>query len=262
MNVDAANAGQGVVALVLARGGSKGLPGKNLRPLGGHPLIAWSVAAGRLAASVDRVICSTDSDEIAAAARAYGAETPFVRPAELATDNATDLDVFAHALGWLRERGEAPALFVQLRPTTPFRDPAWIDAAVGRMLADPAISCIRSVAPADPTPYKMWRLSENGDRLTPLLEAEGLVEPYNLPRQALPVVYRHTGQLDVIRADTIAGGSMTGGTIAPLLVDAERAVDIDGPRDFQLAELVFDDAMPAAIRAGIGQVTMAAGPAL
>jgi CMP-N,N'-diacetyllegionaminic acid synthase len=235
-------------ALVLARGGSKGLPGKNLRLLGGHPLIAWSILAARASGAVDRLICSTDSEEIAAVARAYGAETPFLRPAEYATDMATDIDVFGHAARWLAEHGVSPDLFVQLRPTTPFRDPAWIDDSVARMRADPAISCVRSVTPAEHTPYKMWRMADGDARLAPLLTIEGMAEPYNMPRQKLPPVFRHTGQLDVIRRAVIDAGSMTGDAIAPLLVPFESAVDIDGLRDFQMAELIFTEEMPAAVR--------------
>lgn len=244
---------EGAYALVLARGGSKGLPGKNVRLLGGQPLIAWSVAAARASGAVARVICLTDSEEIAAVARAHGAETPFLRPAALAGDLATDLDVFDHAVRWLDARGEAPDLLVQLRPTTPFRDPAWIDEAVARMRADQAITCVRSVTPAEHTPYKMWRLAEGGERLQPLLAIAGMAEPYNMPRQQLPPVYRHTGQLDVVRRATILAGSMTGDLIAPLVVAPDSAVDIDGLRDFQLAELIFEETMPAAVRAMIGR---------
>ncbi|SFG19848.1 N-acylneuraminate cytidylyltransferase [Novosphingobium sp. CF614] len=238
----------GVCALVLARSGSKGLPGKNIRSLGGHPLIAWSIAAARASGAVDCVVCSTDCEQIAAIARSYGAETPFLRPAELASDNATDLDVFEHALSWLDDHGKSPDLIVQLRPTTPFRDPAWIDAAVERMRADLAITCVRSVTSAEPTPYKMWSLSHDGARLSPLLTVEGMSEPYNMPRQKLPLAYWHTGQLDVIRSDTIRAGSMTGTQIAPLHVDRDLAIDIDTLRDFQLAELAFDETMPAILR--------------
>ncbi|MFG1357337.1 acylneuraminate cytidylyltransferase family protein [Xanthobacter pseudotagetidis] len=239
-----------VYALVLARGGSKGLKGKNVRPLGGHPLVAWSVAAAKASKAVDRVICSTDSDEIAAVARAYGAETPFMRPAELAGDFSTDLDVFGHAVRWLADHGEHPDLMVQLRPTTPFRDPEWIDRSVTMMRADPTITCVRSVTIAERTPYKMWCKAEDG-KLSPLLTLEGVPEPFNMPRQKLPPVYWHTGQLDVVRSDVILSGSMTGGRIFAIEVDADSAVDIDGIRDFQMAELLLDEAMPQAVRDAI-----------
>jgi CMP-N-acetylneuraminic acid synthetase len=235
--------------LTLGRGGSKGLPGKNVKPLGGQPLIAWAVAAGRAAQSVERVFCSTDDEQIAEAARAAGAEVPFRRPAEAASDDATDLDVFDHALGWLAEHeGALPEFFVQLRPTTPFREATWIDAAVARMRADASITCIRSVAPTPLTPYKMWRKAEDG-RLSPAMELEGVPEPFNMPRQGLPPIWWHTGQLDIIRTETLLTGSMTGGNIHALEVPLDSAVDIDTPIDFAVAELRFDALMPAALRA-------------
>lgn len=235
--------------LTLGRGGSKGLPGKNVRPLGGHPLIAWSVAAGMLARGVDRVLCSTDDDAIAGAAAAAGAEVPFRRPAAFATSAATDLDVFGHAIAWLAEHeGRLPEFFVQLRPTQPFRQPAWIDAALARMKADRAITCIRTIAPAPHTPYKMW-LADAQIRLSPLLSLPGVAEPFNMPRQSLPVVHWHTGQLDVIRTTTLLDGSMTGTHIEGLEVPAESAADIDTLIDFKLAELLFDEQMPGELAA-------------
>ena len=234
--------------LVLARGGSKGIPGKNLADLGGHPLVAWAVAAGRAAGTVERVICSTDDDTIAAAAQVAGAEIPFRRPEALASNSATDMVVFDHALRWFAEtEGTLPEFFVQLRPTTPFRDPGWIDAAIARMRADPRITCLRSVAPSPLSPYKMWRRDETGD-LAPAMTLPDVHEPYNMPRQALPEVLWHTGQIDVIRTDTLARGSMTGDHIHALDVDAELAIDIDAPGDLALAQLRFDDIMPAVLR--------------
>jgi CMP-N,N'-diacetyllegionaminic acid synthase len=232
------------LGLTLGRGGSKGLPGKNVRPLGGRPLISWAIAAGLCAQSVDRVLCSTDDDEIASVCRRWGGDVPFKRPAEFAQDHSTDLDVFTHALHWLAEHElRLPEYMVQLRPTTPFREPGWIDEAIKMMQADPSITCVRSVAPTPLTPYKMWKLDAS-QRLLPLLQLEGVAEPFNMPRQALPMVYWHTGQLDVIRTDALLDGSMTGSNIHALVVDIERAVDIDQAIDLQLAELEFDRAMP------------------
>jgi CMP-N,N'-diacetyllegionaminic acid synthase len=237
-----------VLAIVLGRGGSKGLPGKNLKPLGGQPLVAWAIAAGACAKSVDRLICSSDSADILAVAQRFGAETPFVRPAELAADGSTDLDVFGHALNWLADNeGSVPEYVVQLRPTTPFRDPAWIDAAIHRMQNDVTITCMRSVTPTPITPYKMW-VRHGGDRLGPAMTLEGVAEPYNMPRQALPEVLWHTGQIDVIRSETILAGSMTGSQIAAIDVSIETAVDIDTAIDFQIAEAEFDRIMPVALK--------------
>ncbi len=116
-----------ILALIPARGGSKGIPHKNIRSFAGYPLIAWSIAAGLQANSVSRVLVSTDDEEIASVARDYGADAPFLRPSELAQDRTTDLPVFEHALKWLEDiEGYKPDIVIQLRPTSPIR-PIGID---------------------------------------------------------------------------------------------------------------------------------------
>ena len=144
----------GVLALVPARGGSKGIPRKNVRILGGHPLLAYSVAAGLAAVRVDRVVVSTDDEEIAQVAKEYGADVPFLRPAELSGDDVPDLPVFQHALRWLAdEDGFRPELVVHLRPTSPLRPAGLVDAALAALMAAPDADSLRSVAPPDHTPY-------------------------------------------------------------------------------------------------------------
>jgi N-acylneuraminate cytidylyltransferase len=227
--------GPRVVAVVPARGGSKGLPRKNLRPLAGHPLIAWSIAAGRAASSVDALLVSTDDEEIADVACAFGAEVPFLRPAELARDSTPDLPVFEHALLWMeRERGWRPELVVQLRPTSPFRPVGLVDEAVALLDAHLEAESLRAVTPPSQTPFKMWRLG--GTTLEPLL---GSLEEelFNAPRQRLPPVFWQTGHIDVVRRATILeGGSMTGRRILPLVVDPRYALDIDTLEQLELAE--------------------------
>ena len=224
-----------VIAIVPARGGSKGLPRKNLRGLGGLPLVAWSVAAGLEATAVGAVIVSTEDEEIASVARACGAEVPFLRPRELAQDDTPDLPVFEHALGWLeRERGWRPELVVQLRPTSPFRPVGMVDEAIERLRAQPEADALRSVTSPSQTPFKMWRLS--GRLLEPLLGTLG-EELFNAPRQSLPSVYWQTGHLDVIRRATLVEmGSMTGRRIAPFVVEPRYAIDIDTLEQLELAE--------------------------
>jgi CMP-N-acetylneuraminic acid synthetase len=133
-----------LLTLIPARGGSKSIPRKNLKPLGGHPLIAWSIAAALQAECKPRVIVSTDDEEIATVAREYGAEVPFMRPAELAQDRTLDLPVFQHALGWLEEKeGYLPGIVIQLRPTSPFRPAGMIDEAVRILRAHPEATSVR-----------------------------------------------------------------------------------------------------------------------
>lgn len=173
----------GVVAIVPARGGSKSVPRKNLRQLGGIPLLAYSIEAGLRASAVDRVIVSTNDPEIAEVARRYGADVPFLRPSELATDLALDLPVFQHALEWLAAHDDyRPVAVVQLRPTSPFRPPNLVDEAVALLQSDPETDSVRAVVRASQNPYKMWRLGSGG-LMTPLIETAG-IESYNQPRQA------------------------------------------------------------------------------
>lgn len=227
-----------IIAVVQARGGSKAIPRKNLRPLGGHPLVAHSIASGRAARCVTRVILSTDDPEIAAIGRRYGAEVPFLRPATLATDDATDFPLFVHVIDWLsRNEQFTPDAIVQLRPTSPFMPPGLIDDAVRRLLADPAADSVRSVVVPKQTPYKMWRPA--GAYLEPLLESD-VREPYNAPRQALPKVYSQTGHVDVFWTRTVTEqGSLTGRRVLPIEVDVRYCVDIDTPHDWDQAEAVF-----------------------
>jgi len=226
-----------VLAIIPARGGSKSIPRKNIRDLAGHPLIAYSIAAATSAQSVTRTIVSTDDDEIAAIARRYGAQTPFLRPAEFAQDHTTDLPVFQHALAWLRENeGYEPDLIIQLRPTSPVRPPDCVDRAVQLLLDHPDGDSVRGVVTSGQNPYKMWRIAETG-RMVPLLKLPHISEPYNSPRQALPPTYWQTGHIDVFRASTVLQKhSLTGDIILPLVLDTHYSIDIDTLRDWQRAE--------------------------
>jgi CMP-N-acetylneuraminic acid synthetase len=223
-----------VLALIPARSGSKSLPHKNVRSFRGKPLIAHSILQALAARSVDRVVVSTDTAEYAEVARAYGAEVPFLRPAELAADLSTDLEVFRHALAWLREHESyRPEICVHLRPTYPNRRVEDIDRAVSLLLEHPEADAVRSVTVATVTPYKMWGLGADG-YLAPLLELEQ-PEPYNLPRQALPRVHVQNAAIDVVRSTVITErSSMTGTRI--LGYEMEDFDDIDDWRDFERAQ--------------------------
>jgi len=242
-----------VLAIVLARGGSKSIPKKNIRPLAGHALLAYSIAAARAAESVTRVIVSTDSQEIAEIGRAYGAETPFLRPAELAQDTTPDLPVFQHALAWLAQHENwKPEIVVQLRPTSPFRRVAHIDNAVYALMERPDADAVRTVCVPFQNPFKMWRMAADG-LMQPLIPDLASILPevaeanlpkgelYNMPRQALPEVYWQTGYVDAAWADTIlVKGSMTGARILPLVIDPSEWVDIDSPDDWRRAERLLE----------------------
>ena len=153
-----------ILALIPARGGSKGIPRKNIRNFAGYPLIAWSIAAAKQSELVTRIIVSTDDEEIAAVAREYGAETPFLRPAEFAQDNTTDLPVFEHALQWLEENEDyQPEIVIQLRPTSPIRPQgiAWTMPSKSCSSMQDA-DCVRGVVPAGQNPLQDVALCRRG----------------------------------------------------------------------------------------------------
>ncbi len=226
-----------ILALIPARGGSKGIPRKNIRSFSGYPLIAWSIAAGKQAEMITRTIVSTDDEEIASVGRHWGAETPFLRPAEYAQDATTDLPVFMHALQWLFEHENyRPDVMVQLRATSPIRPRDCVDLAVRTLLAHPDADSVRGVVPAGQNPHKMWRIPAENRPMINLLDVPGIDEPYNAPRQILPPVYWQTGHIDAIRTATILGGSMSGKTIYPLMIDPRYTVDLDSLNDWIKAE--------------------------
>lgn len=229
-----------VLAIIPARQGSKGLPQKNILPLKGIPLIAYSIEAGRQAKQVTRVICSTDCEQIACIAKRYGAEVPFLRPSELAQDATVDLPVFQHAIQWLESHENwTPDIVVQLRPTSPIRLPGQIDHALDQFIHQAQADSLRAIIESPITPYKMWRLNEKSPFMQGLLAHTDCPEPYNMPRQQLPKVWWQTGTLDIVRAQTIRSGSMSGQRILPFKVEPYQAVDIDTHNDLLRAESVM-----------------------
>ncbi|MDK2979881.1 MAG: hypothetical protein PWQ55_228 [Chloroflexota bacterium] len=226
-----------VLAVVPARGNSKSIPRKNIRPLGGVPLIAYSIAAGLQSQAVTRTIVSTDDEEIAAVARQYGAETPFLRPEEYSRDETLDFPVFKHALEWLAEHENYhPDVVIQLRPTSPFRPPDLLDQAVQLLLDHPQADSVRGVVPSGQNPYKMWSVNLDGN-MSPILKVDGIKEAFNTPRQQLPDTFWQTGHVDAIRPRAILEkNSMSGDVILPLFIDPAYTVDIDTLLDWQRAE--------------------------
>ena len=212
---------------------------KNIAPLAGRPLIAYSIEVAQQCRRISRVIVSTDSEQIREVSLSCGAEVPFLRPAEIAEDDTPDLPVFIHALRWLSEH-EAyhPEIVVHVRPTTPLRTPERVDEAIEALLGDPDADSVRAVSPPLQNPFKMWTVGE--PYLEPLVDI-GIPEPYNQPRQKLPVVYWQTGYIDVVRTSTLLDKeSMTGDRILPFIVDSQFVVDIDQPFSLRLAEFLME----------------------
>lgn len=228
-----------IFGLVTARGGSKSIPKKNIKEICGKPLIAWTIESAKKSKYLDRVICSTDNEEIAAVAKQFGAEVSFLRPVEFAQDATPDLPVFEHALRWFLENEKIlPDIIVHLRPTGPLRTTEDIDAAIELLLSHPEADSIRCVAKAPLHPLKTYRLDEK-NYLQPFVPESvyGIPEAYNKPRQQLPKAYASLGYLSVIWSKTILElHSMCGTKILGLEVPEENAIDIDSPIDFIVAE--------------------------
>lgn len=228
-----------VLAVIPARGGSKSIPRKNLVHFAGEPLIAHTIDHARDAARVTRVLVSTEDPEIAAAAEQYGAEVPFLRPTELAGDEVLDLPVFAHVLEELyrRERYE-PDLVVHLRPTAPWRPCGWIDESIDMLAANDSADSLRSVSRVQQHPWRMFEIGDDGFLAS--IMSHHHPTPWLLRRQDLPPVYYYNCVIDVTRPRTIAQQrSMTGTRILPMILPEEEAIDIDSPRDLEVAEAIF-----------------------
>lgn len=239
-----------ILAIIPARAGSKSVPNKNIRNIGGKPMLAHSIDHAKESKTVNRIIVSTDSEQYARIAKEYGAEVPFLRPAEYATDTALDYDVFYHALTWLKENDHyMPDVVVQLRPTYPIRRSEDIDNMVELLLKHPEADSVRSMAKATEIPYKMWLLKDSciksevegcqilGDekgaatgQIIPLIK--DIPECYNMPRQQLPVVYYQNACIDVFRPKVVLEKhSMSGDCI--LGYEMNENYDIDTEEDFE-----------------------------
>lgn len=225
-----------ILAIIPARSGSKSVKHKNIKSIDGKPMMAYSIQHALQSSYINRVIVSTDSEEYAAIAREYGAETPFIRPAEYATDTALDIDVFSHALIYLRDvESYEPDVVVQLRPTYPIRNVADIDNMIRMMVADETIDSVRSVSPAKEVAHKMWYMDEEQE-MTPILT--DIPEAYNMPRQQLPRILYQNACIDVIRPKVILEQhSMSGKKIVGY--EMKENFDIDTEEDFARAAEVL-----------------------
>lgn len=222
------------LGLIPARSGSKSIKDKNIRLIGGKPLLAFSIEHSIKSKYIDRTIVSTDSNYYANVAIRYGAEVPFIRPSELAQDNSLDIDVTVHALEMLKKLDNyVPDCVVQLRPTCPIRDSQDIDKMIEILMNDNSADSIRSISAANEIPYKMWRVTDDG-YLKPLLN--DIEEGYNMPRQKLPPVYYQNASIDIVKTETvIKKRSMSGDYILPYVMEGFH--DIDYNEDLIKAEI-------------------------
>ena len=223
-----------ILCLIPARGGSKGVPRKNIMVLEGKPLIAYSIDQAKASRFINRVMVSTEDDEIANISKAYGAEVPFKRPKQYAEDLSPDLDVFIHALDWLqKEEQYHPDLIVHLRACNPVRQVKCIDEAILKLINHPEADALRSVSVARQSPFKMWWINSKG-ALEPVIKNFSKEEDvHSVPRQKLPKTYWQNGYVDVIRPRAIIEkGSMWGEMVIPYLV-TDPFFDIDNLEDIE-----------------------------
>jgi CMP-N,N'-diacetyllegionaminic acid synthase len=221
-----------VLALVPARGGSKGVPRKNIRVIGGKPMIAWTIEAARGSRYIDRLILSSDDQAIIAVAVEYGCEAPFVRPAELASDQADSMSVVRHAIDALPEQFE---YLVLLQPTSPMRRTEDIDGAIERCVRGGAPACV-SVCEADKSPFWMLRMDAQGT-VQPLFPAHQI--PYR--RQDAPVVFALNGAVYVARTEHLRlGGTFLAPGAVGYPMPRERSLDIDTELDLAIVDFLLN----------------------
>lgn len=230
------------LGIITARGGSKGIPRKNIKDLCGKPLIAYTIAAARESTLLTRCIVSTDDAEIASVARAAGGDVPFLRPDELATDTASSLAVAQHALRMLHDAGEWYDYAMILQPTSPLRTAADIDACIAMIVDTDADSVMSVVELADFAPKKIKRIAD--DALLPYFgEGEGKT---SARRQTLEPAYKRNCAIYLTRASCVMEGDLFGAVSRPYVMPEERSVDINAPVDFAFAEFFLTRARAGA----------------
>jgi CMP-N-acetylneuraminic acid synthetase len=223
-----------ILGVIPARGGSKGIPRKILREVGGRTLLAYTAEAAHASRRLTRIVVSTEDPEIAAAARALGLDVPFMRPAELAADDTPMLPVLQHAVRAMAEQACTAEVVVLLQPTSPLRRAEHIDRAVDLLESSGADTVVTVVeVPHQFNPVSAMRLA--GDRLVPFIDG-----PPVLRRQDKPPVFARNGPAVLaVRASVLMGGSLYGQDIRPLVMSAHESLDVDTPADLELLEYLL-----------------------
>jgi CMP-N,N'-diacetyllegionaminic acid synthase len=226
-----------VVALIPARSGSERVREKNIRPLAGHPLLAYAVTSARQAGIFDRIVCSTDSGKIGEVAQRYGADVPFLRPAALATSTSPDIEWIKHALDQLDEHYD---LFAIVRATNPFRGPDVLRRGLEQLLSTPEADSIRAVELVKQHPGKMWVLE--GKTMRPLLDQSQLDVAWHAGQyQALPPIYVQNSALEIAWTRVVSQtGTREGRVVAPFLTQGHEGFNIDDEEDWEQARRILD----------------------
>ncbi|MEZ6024276.1 MAG: acylneuraminate cytidylyltransferase family protein [Hyphomonadaceae bacterium] len=227
------------VALIPARAGSKRIADKNIAPLAGHPLIAYTICAARNAGVFDAVIVSTDSERYAAIAQHYGAEVPGLRPAAMSGDTSPDIEWVRFTLQMFADRGQAYDAFSLLRPTSPCRKPQTIQRAMAQFAAQEGVDSLRAVEKCEQHPGKMWIV--RGARMHPLMPMGPKDVPYHSTQYAaLPEVYVQNASLEIAWSRVpLEMGSIAGEVLTPFLTEADEGFDVNRPRDWKLLEMAL-----------------------
>lgn len=232
-----------LLCIIPARSGSKGIPDKNIRLFKEHPLMCWSIIQMQKSRFINqtRIVVSTDSKKYQEIAKQYGAETPFLRPAEISGDHSTDLEFMKHCLQWFQdnEPDYSPDVIVQLRPTQPMRKVEDLDKTIQLFLDNyDNYDSLRTVVPLEKSPFKMYTLNDEKTVLQPLFkEVNGLEEPYNQCRQVLPQAYLHNGYIDILKTELVFQDKLSGERIFPYVMSPEDTIDIDTEEDWKRGEL-------------------------
>jgi len=225
-----------IFAIIPARSGSKGVSGKNIRNLGGKPLIAWTISCSNKVSKIDRTIVSTNSAEYAELSKRWGADVPFLRPDDISQDNSTDLDFVLHALDFFKNNEGIPDLLIHLRPTTPFRDPSVVDSAIKFAIDNyESITALRSVNEMSESAYKTFELSEDGNLVT-IFDRKSVIDKSNMNRQAFPSTYTANGYVDILfPRHILQTGQLHGSKVKAFITDS--TLEVDSEEDFQALEV-------------------------
>ena len=228
-----------ILGFIPARAGSERVPNKNVRPLNGKPLIAYTIEAAKMSEYINRIVVSTNSEDIAGIARKYGAEVPFMRPEDISQPDSTEIEFFEHALDWFSENEMyIPDLIVLLYPTSPLRKTESIDSAIETMLAHPEADSLRSIKKCSEHPHKMWQIEDG--YLKSFVKGEKRCDTHTLSYHLLPEVYIQNASIYITKPSTIRDKhSTTGNIIIPFIMDEIESIDINNPPDFMLAEMVI-----------------------
>lgn len=225
-----------IIALIPARSGSKRVPDKNIRPLRGHPVIAYTIAAALQSQIFAKVLVATDSEQYAEIARHYGAEVPFLRPASISGDTSPDIEWVEYVLTRLKNDGQAHDCFSILRPTSPFRLPATIQRAWHAFLQEEGVDSLRAVEKCAQHPGKMWVI--RGNRMMPLLPLSPVEQPWHSSQyQSLPEVYVQNASLEIAWSRVVFNGrTIAGNVLMPFLTKDYEGFDVNQVYDWRLAE--------------------------